>query len=170
MGIQVELHAAGERVRALPDPSGGLFDAAGDFDRLLRHRVTDLPLLGSVDLHGEMHLGQQGALTGRYSPERPLPEGTNRATAYNGVPPHLQALADRLAVNGAGRGASAVDVAIAWVLAMVTTPIVGVTKADYLNGLAQARAIDLTVGEIAELEALADTVGVDTRGWWEQEM
>lgn len=36
MPIRVELRTAkGEVVRDLPDPSGGTFDAAGDFDRLL---------------------------------------------------------------------------------------------------------------------------------------
>ena len=36
----------------LPDPAGGFFDAAGDFDRLIPLGVTDLPLLGCVDPHG----------------------------------------------------------------------------------------------------------------------
>ncbi|MEV4517727.1 hypothetical protein AB0K00_53310 [Dactylosporangium sp. NPDC049525] len=57
MGIQVELRLADERVRALPDPAGGSFDAAGDFDRLLRSGRTGLPLLGGVDPHGELRLG-----------------------------------------------------------------------------------------------------------------
>jgi hypothetical protein len=38
----------------MSDPSGGLFDSAGDFDRLLRRRVAEPSLLNSVDLHGEM--------------------------------------------------------------------------------------------------------------------
>jgi myo-inositol catabolism protein IolS len=39
-----------------------------------------------------------------------------------------------------------------------------------VDGLARAGSITLTSDEIAELEALADAAGVNTRGWWEQEM
>ncbi|XVV14940.1 aldo/keto reductase [Actinoplanes sp. CA-131856] len=110
---------------------------------------------------------EQGALTGR---AHPLPEGSNRAAAYNGILPHLKALTDRLAAIGADRGASAADVAVAWALAKGTTPIVGVTKASYIDGLARARDIELAGEETAELESLADAANVDTRGWWEHEM
>jgi aryl-alcohol dehydrogenase-like predicted oxidoreductase len=113
---------------------------------------------------------EQGALTGRYSPANPLPEGSRRATEYNGILPQLQVLTDRMGAIGADRGASAADVATAWAIAKGTTPIIGVTKPDYIDGLTRARGIELADGEIAELEALADAAGVDTRGWWEQEM
>lgn len=113
---------------------------------------------------------EQGALTGRYSPARPLPEGSNRAAVYNGILPQLQALTDRMQALGKDRGASAAEIAIAWAIAKGTTPIVGVTRADYIDGLIRARGIALAEEEITELEALADTAGVNTRGWWEQEM
>lgn len=57
MGVQVELVVAGERIRALPDPAGGLFDGAGDFDRLLRASDPETALLNAVDPHGETRLG-----------------------------------------------------------------------------------------------------------------
>jgi hypothetical protein len=57
MGIQVEFHVADKRVRALPDPSGGSFDAAGDFDRLVSRADPALPLLGGLDPHGETQVG-----------------------------------------------------------------------------------------------------------------
>jgi aryl-alcohol dehydrogenase-like predicted oxidoreductase len=113
---------------------------------------------------------EQGALTGRYSPANPLPEGSRRAAAYNGILPQLQVLTDRMGAIGEDRGASAADVATAWAIAKGTTPIVGVTKAGYIDGLVRARGIELAEEETAELEALADAAGVDTRGWWEQEM
>jgi hypothetical protein len=53
MGIQVELRVAGERVQRLPDPAGGYFDAAGDFDRLVFHENSALGLLGRLDPYGE---------------------------------------------------------------------------------------------------------------------
>ncbi|WP_240489930.1 aldo/keto reductase [Actinomadura atramentaria] len=113
---------------------------------------------------------EQGALTGRYGPANPLPEGSDRAAVYNGILPRLQALTDRMRAIGENRGASAAGVATAWAIAKGTTPIIGVTKADHVDGLVRARGIDLTDEEIAELEALADAANVDTRGWWEQEM
>ncbi|WP_198946157.1 aldo/keto reductase [Pseudofrankia asymbiotica] len=84
--------------------------------------------------------------------------------------PQLQALTDRMGAIGEDRDASAADVATAWAITKGTTPIIGVTKAGYIHGLARARGIELADEEIAELEALADAADVDTRGWWEHEM
>ena len=53
MGIQVEFHVADKRARRLPNPAGGFFDAAGDFDRLVSCEDPRLRLLGRVDPHGE---------------------------------------------------------------------------------------------------------------------
>jgi aryl-alcohol dehydrogenase-like predicted oxidoreductase len=113
---------------------------------------------------------EQGALTGKYGAENPLPAGTNRAQAYNGMLPQLRVLTERLASIGQKQGAAASDVATAWAIAKGTTPIIGITKSDHVDGLARAGSITLTSDEIAELEALADAAGVNTRGWWEQEM
>ncbi|GAA3455534.1 aldo/keto reductase [Dactylosporangium matsuzakiense] len=113
---------------------------------------------------------EQGALSGRYGPAHPLPAGSNRAAAYNDILPNLQTLTDRMRVIGRHRGGSAADVATAWAIAKGTTPIIGVTKASYIDGLVRARGIELAAEEIAELEALADAADVDTRGWWEHEM
>jgi len=59
MGIHAELVLAGERVRRLPDPDGGSFDAAGDFDRLVPPTGHAFALLGRVDPHGETCLGME---------------------------------------------------------------------------------------------------------------
>jgi aryl-alcohol dehydrogenase-like predicted oxidoreductase len=113
---------------------------------------------------------EQGALTGRYSPTTPLPEGSSRAAVYNAILPQLQALTDRMGAIGKDRGASAAEVATAWAIAKGTTPIIGVTKAGYIDGLVRARGIGLADEEIVELEALADAADVDTRCWWEHAM
>jgi aryl-alcohol dehydrogenase-like predicted oxidoreductase len=113
---------------------------------------------------------EQGALSGRYSRANPLPEGSSRAAVYNGILPQLQALTDRMEAIGEDRGASTADIATAWAIAKGTTPIIGVTKAGYVDGLVRASGIELADTEIAELEALADATGVDTRSWWEHEM
>jgi hypothetical protein len=60
MGIEVTLwRGDGRRLTGLPDPSGGTFDAAGDFDSLLDS--SDLPVLGSIDPYGETTLNARHA-------------------------------------------------------------------------------------------------------------
>ena len=82
----------------------------------------------------------------------------------------LKALTDKLVSIGQSQGAAAPDVATAWAIAKGATPIIGVTRPDYVDGLARARTMTLSSNDIAELEALADAANVNTRGWWEQEM
>lgn len=113
---------------------------------------------------------EQGALSGKYSPANPLPEGSNRAKTYNPILPQLKAVTEKLALIGEGYGASASDVATAWAIAKGVTPIIGVTKPNYIDGLIQAAAIALSSDEIVELETLAEAANVNTRGWWEKEM
>ncbi|GIE90710.1 hypothetical protein [Actinoplanes regularis] len=57
MGIQVELRVANQWIRQLPDPAGGFFDAAGDFDRLISRRNPAIQMLARIDPHGETRLG-----------------------------------------------------------------------------------------------------------------
>jgi aryl-alcohol dehydrogenase-like predicted oxidoreductase len=141
----------------------------------LLHRSSEhAGILGYCRNHGIPFFAymvlEQGALTGKYSPEIPLPEGTNRAQAYNGMLAQLKVLTDKLATIGQKQGAAAPDVATAWAIAKGATPIVGVTKPHHVDGLVQASSISLTTDDIAELEALADAANVNTRGWWEKEM
>jgi aryl-alcohol dehydrogenase-like predicted oxidoreductase len=157
------LGEAGFRVEAVQNHYSLLYrssERAGILDHCREHDVRFFSYM----------VLEQGALTGRYSPANPLPEGSSRAAAYNGLLPQLQALTDRMGAIGEDRGASAADVATAWAIAKRTTPIIGVTKAGYIDGLVRARGIELADEEIAELEALADAADVDTRGCWEQEM
>lgn len=113
---------------------------------------------------------EQGALGGRYNPRHPLPEGTDRAQAYNGVLRQLTELTDALASIGRQHGAGVPEVATAWAIAKGTTPIVGVTRPTYIDGLVRAVDIRLSDDDIAKLEALADATDVHTRGWWEKAM
>jgi len=54
MGMVVRLvRGEGETVRGLPDPAGGTFDAAGDFDRVLPDGDPAFAVLGSVNPHGD---------------------------------------------------------------------------------------------------------------------
>lgn len=113
---------------------------------------------------------EQGALTGSYGPGSPLPEGTNRADAYNDLLPRMQGLIDLMKTLGSARGATAAAVAMTWAIGKGAIPIVGVTKPDHVDALIAARDMMLTEEEVSELETLADSAGVVTKGWWEQEM
>jgi hypothetical protein len=57
VGVQAILCHEGQQLLALADPAGGSFDAAGDFDRLLRAADPSFPLLSSVDPHRDLELG-----------------------------------------------------------------------------------------------------------------
>lgn len=113
---------------------------------------------------------EQGALSGRYHPQHPLPEGSGRAATYNRVLPQLQALTSAMAEMGRSRQASPAQIAIAWAIAKGTLPIIGATKVHHVTDAAQAAQIRLSAEEVSTLEALALATGVDTRGAWEQPM
>ncbi len=55
-------------------------------------------------------------------------------------------------------------------IAKGATPIIGVTRSQHIDGLIRASNLTLAHVDIVELEAVADEVGVSTRGWWEREM
>jgi aryl-alcohol dehydrogenase-like predicted oxidoreductase len=157
------LGEAGFRVEAIQNHYSLLYRSSEDAGILDYCRDQGISVFAYMVL-------EQGALSGKYSLENPLPEGSNRAETYNGMLPQLKALTDKLASIGQNRGAAAPDVATAWAIAKGTTPIVGVTKPHHVDGLVRAGSITLTTDEIAEMEALADAANVNTRGWWEKEM
>ncbi|EHM02644.1 oxidoreductase, aldo/keto reductase family protein [Acetobacteraceae bacterium AT-5844] len=157
------LGEAGFRVEAVQNHYSLLHRSSEDAGILEYCRNHGIPFFAYMVL-------EQGALSGKYSPENPLPEGTNRAQAYNDMLPQLKALTDKLASLGQVRGAEAPDVATAWAMAKGATPIIGVTKPGYIDGLVRAASLTLSSSDIAELEALAVAADVNTRGWWEKEM
>ncbi|MBU9833548.1 aldo/keto reductase (plasmid) [Rahnella aquatilis] len=157
------LGEAGYRVEAVQNHYSLLYRSPEDTGILDYCRNQGIPFFAYMVL-------EQGVLSGRYSPENPLPEGSNRAETYNGMLPQLKALTDKLASIGQKQGAAAPDVATAWAIAKGTTPIIGITKPSYIDGLVRAITMTLSSGEIAELEAFADAANVNTRGWWEKEV
>ncbi|OWJ68824.1 aldo/keto reductase [Inquilinus limosus] len=157
------LGEAGFRVEAIQNHYSLLYHSSEKAGILDYCRNQGIPFFAYMVL-------EQGALAGEYSPENPLPEGSNRAEHYNGILPRLKALTDKLASIGQSRAAAVPDVAAAWAIAKGATPIIGVTKPHYIEGLVRAAGITLTSDDIAELEVLADAANVNTRGWWEQEM
>ncbi len=110
---------------------------------------------------------EQGALSGKYNKENPLPAESDRGRKYNPVLPQLEALTAEMTAIGQKYGASCSQIGIAWAIAKGTLPIIGATKERHVVEAAEAAHIQLTAEEVSVLEALADATGIDTRGGWE---
>ena len=113
---------------------------------------------------------EQGALSGKYNKESPLPAESDRGKKYNPVLEQLEALTGEMTAIGKKYGASCSQIGIAWAIAKGTLPIIGATKERHVIEAAEAAKIQLTAEEVARLEALADATGIDTRGGWEHSM
>ena len=113
---------------------------------------------------------EQGALSGKYNKESPLPAESDRGKKYNPVLPQLEALTNEMTAIGQKYGASCSQIGIAWAIAKGTLPIIGATKERHVIEAAEAAKIQLTAEEVSKLEALADATGIDTRGGWEHSM
>ena len=113
---------------------------------------------------------EQGALSGKYNTQNPLPAGSDRGEKYNKVLPQLEALIGGMKAIGEKYGASVSQVGIAWAIAKGAMPIIGATKPKHVIEAAEAAKIVLTDAEVSELERLAEATGVDTRGSWEHPM
>ena len=113
---------------------------------------------------------EQGALSGKYNKENPLPAESDRGKKYNPVLPQLETLTGEMTAIGQKYGASCSQIGIAWAIAKGTLPIIGATKERHVIEAAEAAKIQLTAEEVSKLEALADATGIDTRGGWEHSM
>lgn len=113
---------------------------------------------------------EQGALSGKYNKENPLPAESDRGQKYNPVLPQLEALTGEMKAIGEKYGASCSQIGIAWAIAKGTMPIIGATKERHVIEAAEAAKIQLTAEEVTRLEQLADATGIDTRGGWEHSM
>jgi len=113
---------------------------------------------------------EQGALSGKYNKENPLPAESDRGKKYNPVLDQLEALTNEMKKIGEKYGISCSQVGVAWALTKGTMPIIGATKERHVIEAAEAAKIQLTQDEVARLEQLADATGIDTRGDWEHSM
>ena len=113
---------------------------------------------------------EQGALSGKYNKENPLPEESDRGKKYNPVLEQLAALTDEMTAIGKKYNASCSQIGIAWAIAKGTMPLIGATKERHVIEAAEAAKVILTAEEVARLETLADATGIDARGAWEHSM
>ncbi|HAO07724.1 MAG TPA: aldo/keto reductase [Chryseobacterium sp.] len=113
---------------------------------------------------------EQGALSGKYNTQNPLPEGSGRGNTYNKMLPQLEELTNAMRTIGERKNASVAQIAVAWAIAKRTLPIIGVTKIDQVEEMVKASVIELSQDEMDTLETLAAKAGVDTKGSWEESM
>ena len=113
---------------------------------------------------------EQGALSGKYNKENPLPAESDRGKKYNPVLPQLEALTNEMTASGQKYGASCSQIGIAWAIAKGALPIIGATKERHVIEAAEAAKIKLVAEEVTRLEQLAEATGIDTRGDWEHSM
>ena len=113
---------------------------------------------------------EQGALSGKYDTKHPMPEGSDRAATYNPMLPQIEKLNAELKTLADKYGVEIAQIPVAWAIAKRTLPIIGVTKVKHVEDAAKAAAITLTADEIAHLEEVADTLGLNMIRFWEKEM
>ena len=131
--------------------------------------ILDYCKENGIDFWAYMVL-EQGALSGKYDTQHPLPAGSQRGETYNPMLPQIEKLATVMRGIGKKYGVSPAQVALAWAIAKGTTPIIGVTKVSQVQDAVKAMHISLTAEEISQMETTAEETGVDTRGSWEMPM
>ncbi len=131
--------------------------------------ILDYCKENGIDFWAYMVL-EQGALSGKYDTEHPLPAGSQRGETYNPLLPQIEQLVAVMRTVGDKYGITPAQVALAWTIAKGTTPIIGVTKPSQVQDAVRAVRITLTADEMKVLEEAAESTGVDTRGSWEMPM
>ena len=113
---------------------------------------------------------EQGALSGKYDTKHPMPAGSDRAAIYNPMLPQIEKLNAELKTLADKYGVETAQIPVAWAIAKGTLPIIGVTKVKHVEDAAKAAAVTLFADEIARLEKVADTLGLNMIRFWEKEM
>ena len=113
---------------------------------------------------------EQGALSGKYDTQHPMPEGSDRAAIYNPVLGKLEVLNTAMKKLADQYGVAIAQIPVAWAIAKGTLPIIGVTKESQVLDAAKAAGISLTAEETAALEQIADNLKLDVIRFWEKEM
>lgn len=113
---------------------------------------------------------EQGALTTRYSPARPLPKKARRGRTWppillERIAPLIRAMEE----IGTRYQADAAQIAIAWAVAKGTVPVVGITKPHQVSKDVGAVSIALTEEEIAQLERESDALDLCIPAYWEKQ-
>jgi len=114
---------------------------------------------------------EQGALSGKYTKENPLPAGTRRGEAF---PPEtlakLEPLFYEMKILGGKYLATIPEIATAWAIAKGTIPIIGVTKPNQVDDAKRAASVELSDEDVELMDRVAISTGVTVKGEWESSM
>ena len=113
---------------------------------------------------------EQGALSGKYDTQHPMPEGSDRAATYNPLLDKLEILNAAMKKLADKYHVAIAQIPVAWAIAKGTLPIIGVTKVSHVEDAAKAAGISLNADETAELEHIADSLELNVIRFWEKEM
>jgi aryl-alcohol dehydrogenase-like predicted oxidoreductase len=113
---------------------------------------------------------EQGALSGKYDTQHPMPEGSDRAAIYNPMLGKLEILNAAMNKLAKKYHVAIAQIPVAWAIAKGTLPIIGVTKESQVLDAAKAAGISLTAEETAALEQIADNLKLNVIRFWEKEM
>lgn len=114
---------------------------------------------------------EQGALSGKYTPESPMPRGSMRAKVYTpAVLRKMKPLQDYLNELAEQYGVSPSQIAVAWALEKGTIPIAGVTQQKQVYELTKTFDVHLTPQEVAKLTNIGKEANIKAKGFWEQNM
>ncbi len=113
---------------------------------------------------------EQGALSGKYDTENPMPAGSARADAYNPVLDKIEIINAELKKLADKYGVETAQIPVAWAIAKGTLPIIGVTKEKHVEDAVKAANISLTDDEVSYLEKTADSLNINAIRFWEKEM
>lgn len=114
---------------------------------------------------------EQGALSGKYTKDNPLPAGTRRGAAF---PPEtlakLEPLFYEMKILGGKYQATIPEIATAWAIAKGTIPIIGVTKPEQAEDAKRAASIELSDEDVELMDRVATETGITVKGEWESSM
>ncbi|WP_342453287.1 aldo/keto reductase [Kocuria subflava] len=163
-----------QRAQEILAPSGVRITAVQNHYSLLYRSSEDAGIVEycaqeGIDFFAYMVL-EQGALSGKYDAEHPMPADSQRGRTYNPILPKLTPVLAELSAISQDHQATVPQVAMAWAITKGTIPIIGVTKAEQVNDAAQAAALELSPTEMSRLEDVAAASGAQTRGGWEAPM
>lgn len=113
---------------------------------------------------------EQGALTGKYTAANPMPADSDRGRTYNPLMERLEVLNAEIARVAEAHGVKPAQVPVAWAIAKGALPLIGVTKPSQVEDAAGAAEVALTADEVAGLERVADSLGLDVIRYWEKVM
>ena len=113
---------------------------------------------------------EQGALSGKYDTNNPMPAGSGRAATYNSVLDKLEIMNGKLKEIADRYSVAPAQIPVAWAIAKGTLPIIGVTKESHVDDAVKAMNIGLTQEEIRDLEKIADSLELNLIRMWEKKM